>query len=119
MTSVVAEAAALAGRILSLAQAQGRAVDCDDWAEFERLSDERDDLQARLANAAAADASAPLTEMLRQALAEDRKTAQLIRGLQSQTGHRVRDVHHAHSALLGYERETREETAPILLDAER
>jgi hypothetical protein len=119
MTRLVPDAATLAGRILALARAEARAIECDDWVQFDRLADERDELQAQLSQSPTNSRSELAAATLRQAQAVDDATAQLIRGLQSLTGVRVRQVHHAYSALQGYERPIREEPAPILLDAER
>lgn len=119
MMSPADDLAPIAARVLMLTQEQARAIESNDWARFERASDERDALQALLDRSGLVAASAHTVELLRLAQATDRVTAALILDLQTDTGLRVRQAHHAQSALQGYERPTRQEMVPIVLDTER
>lgn len=109
---------AVSERLVELAYAQAHAIESDDWAEFDRLSVERDDVQGMLDLFEPGAASRQVVERLEHAVRVDTITAGFIRGQESETSAAAGQAQRVQTALRGYGRPSTE-PASALLDTQR
>lgn len=109
---------ALSERLLEIARAQADALRSDDWAAFDRLCIERDDLQGLLDGTLPEQTPPPILDRLQATVATDLMTTDLIRRLASETSAEAEQVQHVHAALRSYGRPAAE-IPPSTIDAQR
>ena len=111
-------AAELASTLLLLARGQRSCIETDNWAEFEHLAVQRDEIQRRLNLVDSDAATEDLLAILRDTQNEDHGTIRLIEQFQSQTSNHAQQVHNNVLALQGYERLGISEDTSSALDAQ-
>lgn len=109
---------ALSERLLAIAQAQSSAIEAEDWAEFDRLCCERDDVQGAINLLPNGSASPQALDRLERALTFDRAAERRIHLASAEAGIAAHQIQHAHSALRGYTVHSNEAVS-ALLDTER
>jgi hypothetical protein len=105
---------AVSQRLLDISRAQARALESDDFAEFDRLSSKRDDLQGMLDDSPPTRLPNGVAAILEEVLAVDSATTRLIGELSAETSDAVSRTQRAHNALIGYGRPAAEPSSSIL-----
>ncbi|MFN0074123.1 MAG: hypothetical protein ACKVVP_21800 [Chloroflexota bacterium] len=104
----------LSQHLLDLSRAQAQAVETDDWANFDRLSTEREDMQGLFDLTPSGPTPEEVLDALNQVVVIDATTAQTIRQLLAETSLAANQAQHAHAALQGYSPRSNESIAGIL-----
>jgi hypothetical protein len=105
---------AVSQRLLDISHAQARALESDDWGEFDRLCTARDDLQGVLDASPPASLPSSIAATLEEVLEVDSGTTRLIGELSAETSDAVSRTQRVHNALIGYSRPTTEPSTPIV-----
>jgi len=94
----------VAERLLALAEAQGRAIEAEDFELFVRLTDERADLQHVVAAPVAPGDAAALRAVLERVADLDRRHLALVQRLREATLSELHQLRRGQGALGGYAR---------------
>ncbi|MBI3967330.1 MAG: hypothetical protein HY329_16985 [Chloroflexi bacterium] len=95
---------AVCRRLLELTQAQSAAIELDDFAGFDKLTDERARLQRLLERTAPGRIRRAELTLLREAAELDRRNCALVGRLLYETGRALDQIHQGKQALHGYGR---------------